>query len=110
MKPADKILINKFYLMNVATSRAKDCLVVLYPDKTCKEENFLFVNKQGIKNNLEQLASEIYNCTLDELTYYAKDLEEMMFGSQTYLISKSKVTHREDVNIHKPNSNYKVLL
>ena len=44
MKPADKILINKFYLMNVATSRAKDCLVVLYPDKTCKEENFLFVN------------------------------------------------------------------
>ncbi|WP_289191861.1 DEAD/DEAH box helicase family protein [Bacteroides acidifaciens] len=107
MKPADKILINKFYLMNVATSRAKDCLVVLYPDKTCKEENFLFVNKQGIKNNLEQLASEIYNCTLDELTYYAKDLEEMMFGSQTYLISKSKVTHREDVNIHKPNSNYK---
>ena len=67
----------------------------------------MFVNKQGIKNNLEQLASEIYNCTLDELTYYAKDLEEMMFGSQTYLISKSKVTHREDVNIHKPNSNYK---
>ena len=107
MKPADKILINKFYLINVATSRAKDCLVVLYPDKTCKEENFLFVNKQGKKNNIEQLASEIYNCTLEELTYYAKDLEEMMFGSQTHLISKCKVTRREDVNIHKPNSDYK---
>lgn len=107
MKPADKILINKFYLINVATSRAKDCLVVLYPDKTCKEENFLFVNKQGEKNNLEQLATEIYNCTLDKLTYYAKDLEEMMFGSQTHLISKSKVTRREDVNIHKPNLDYK---
>lgn len=107
MKPADKILINKFYLVNVATSRAKDCLVIIYPDKTCKEENFLFVNKHGCKNNLEQLASEIYNCSLDELTYYAKDLEEMMFGSQTHLISKSKVTRREDVNIHRPNSDYK---
>ncbi len=107
MNPADKILINKFYLMNVATSRTKDCLIVLYPDKTGKEENFLYVNKKGKKDNLEQLASEIYNCTIDELTYYAEDLEEIMFGSRTYLISKSKVTHREDVNIHKPNSDYK---
>ena len=44
----------------------------LYPDKTCKEENFLFVNKQGIKNNLEQLASEIYNCTFGRVDLLCK--------------------------------------
>lgn len=36
MNPANGIMINKFYLINVATSRAKDCLVVLYPDEHAK--------------------------------------------------------------------------
>lgn len=107
MNPADKILINKFYLMNVATSRAKDCLIILYPDNTCKVENYLYVNCGGKKGNLEQLATGIYGCSLDILTYHASYLEELMFKSKTHLISRSNVTRREDVNIHKPNSDYK---
>lgn len=79
MNPANGIMINKFYLMNVATSRAKDCLVVLYPDDSCKAlQNFWYVNKNSDKDNLENIATQIFGKSVESMTYHSSQLEELI--------------------------------
>lgn len=105
MNPANGIMINKFYLMNVATSRAKDCLVVLYPDDSCKApQNFWYVNKNSDKDNLENIATDIFGKSVESMTYHSSQLEDLMFGEKDYLQKNCKIEYRKDVNMHCDNS------
>lgn len=105
MNPANGIMINKFYLMNVATSRAKDCLVVLYPDNSCKApQNFWYVNKNSDKDNLENIATQIFGKSVESMTYHSSQLEELMFGEKNYLQKNCKIEYRKDVNMHRDDS------
>mgnify|MGYP001081593546 FL=1 len=105
MNPANGIMINKFYLMNVAISRAKDCLVVLYPDDSCKaQQNFWHVNKNSDKENLENIATQILGRSVESMTYHSSQLEELMFGEKDYLQKNCKIEYRKDVNMHHDDS------
>lgn len=105
MNPANGIMINKFYLMNVATSRAKDCLVVLYPDDSCKApQNFWHINKNSDKENLENIATQIFGKSVESMTYHSSQLEELMFGEKDYLQKNCKIEYRKDVNMHHDDS------
>ena len=104
MKPQNKILINKRYLINVATSRAKNSLIILYPDHSCNEKNFIHVNKAGEPNNIEEIAEKVLKCKIGNLTKHSKGIEEELFGTSDYLASLCDVTYHEEVNLHKSES------
>ena len=104
MNPKNKILINKRYLINVATSRAKNSLIILYPDHSCNEKNFIHVNKAGEPNNIEEIAEKVLKCKIGNLTKHSKVIEEELFGTSDYLASLCDVTYHEEVNLHKSES------
>lgn len=107
MTPKEKILINKKYLINVATSRAKNNLIIMYPDQTCNESNFLYVNEKGSRDSIESLARRVLQCSVRQLTTHAKELEEELFGDSERLSKISEVILHEEVNLHDSRSQKK---
>lgn len=101
MFPPDNILINQRNLINVAISRAKHCLVVLYPDASCEVKNFLHIHKHSPARNIESLAEEIFHCDISELTVQADDVERELFGRAGFLAETSEVLLHEEVNYHE---------
>lgn len=101
MVPPDNILINQRNLINVAISRAKHCLVVLYPDASCEVKNFLHIHKHSPARNIESLAEEIFHCNISELTVQADDVERELFGRTGFLAETSEVLLHEEVNYHE---------
>ena len=101
MVPPDNILINQRNLINVAISRAKHCLVVLYPDASCEVKNFLHIHKHSPTRNIESLAEEIFHCDISELTVQADDVERELFGQAGFLTETSEVLLHEEVNYHE---------
>lgn len=104
MHPKDNILINKRYLINVATSRAKYSLIILYPDHSCEEKNFLHVNRGGEKNNIEQIATSVLGHRVQDLTVHALRIEEEMFGDSHALEKKCEVLIQEEINLYNSDS------
>lgn len=101
MTPANNILINKHYLINVAISRAKRCLIVLYPDASCRVENYQYINKNSSDNhNIESIAEDIFNCNIEEITIHSSDLEKELYGNCNYLTNQCVVTFHDEVNLH----------
>lgn len=101
MHPKAKILINKRYLINVATSRAKNSLIILYPDSSCKEKNFMHVNRDGEPNNIERVAEKVLGRKFERIRLLSKVIEEELFGCSDYLSKICEVTYHEDVNLHE---------
>lgn len=106
MTPRDGILINKRYLINVATSRAKDCLVILYPDESCVVKNFSHINHSGEALNIESIARKIFHSDISELTVSAADIERELFGSPDFLANNCEVDFHEEINLHEHTRRY----
>ncbi len=104
MHPKNNILINKRYLINVATSRAKHSLIIIYPDHSCEEKNFLHVNRGGEKNNIEQIAASVLGCRIQELTVNALRIEEELFGDSHALEKQCEVLIQEEINFYSNDS------
>lgn len=104
MTPAQNILINKHYLINVAISRAKRNLIILYPDNSCKVENYQYINKNSSVDNIESIAEHIFNCNIEDITILSPSLENELFGNCNYLINQCEVTFHDEVNLHKSTS------
>ena len=85
----------------MAISRAKHCLVVLYPDASCEVKNFLHIHKHSPARNIESLAEEIFHCDISELTVQADDVERELFGQAGFLAETSEVLLHEEVNYHE---------
>ena len=102
MHPADNILINKHYLINVGTSRAKNNLVIFYPDETCETSNFIHINKNSGHRNIEQIAEEIFSCDIRKISQSSVTLEQEIFGRKNYLSEISDIKYHEEVNYHNP--------
>lgn len=103
MQPAENILINKFYLINVATSRAKNNLVIVYPDESCAVENYWYINRRSKKTNIEKVAERVLGSPVNSITISAGDLEQELFGRPDYLFSESEVIPHEEVTLHHPS-------
>lgn len=107
MTPANNILINKHYLINVAISRAKRNLIILYPDNSCKVENYQYINKNSSANNIESIAEQIFNCNIEDITIHSSALEKELFGNFSYLSTQCEVTFHDEVNLHESTSGAK---
>lgn len=107
MTPAQNILINKHYLINVAISRAKRILIILYPDNSCKVGNYQYINKNSSFDNIESVAEQVFNCNIEDITIHSQSLENELFGNYNYLSTQCEVTFHDEVNLHKSTSEVK---
>ena len=94
------MFLNKLNIINVSISRARDYLIVLMPDdETENIENLTLVKK------VEKLCKE--QTTWSE--QLSPSIEEIMFGSKTYLEDNTFSTTHQLVNVYgKPEKRYEV--
>ena len=94
------MFLNKLNIVNVSISRARDYLIVLMPDDETENVDNLTLIKRVERLCKEQPA---WNEHLSPL------LEEIMFGSKTYLEDNSFSTSHQLVNVYgKPEKKYEV--
>lgn len=102
MTPKENILINNRHLINVAISRAKNCLVIVYPEaEACEVRNFMYVNKNSDLPNIESIAEKVFGCKVSAMTIRADEVEQAMYGEVDHLAKISDVTIHEEVNYHE---------
>lgn len=94
------MFLNKLNIVNVSISRARDYLIILMPDdKTENVDNLTLIKK------VERLCKE--QPTWSE--QFSPLIEEIMFGSKTYLEDNSFSTSHQLVNVYgKPEKRYEV--
>ena len=95
-----KMFLNKLNIINVAISRARDCLIVLTPEK--QTEN---IGKLKLVNKLEKLITQQAKHKL----LYGHEIEETIFGDPMYIEKNSFSTSHQSVNIYtKPECRYEI--
>ncbi|MGC7872083.1 DEAD/DEAH box helicase [Desulfosporosinus sp. SYSU MS00001] len=94
------MFLNKLNIVNVSISRARDYLIILMPDdETENVDNLTLIKK------VERLCKE-QPMWSEQLSPF---IEEIMFGSKTYLEDNSFSTSHQLVNVYgKPEKRYEV--
>ena len=88
---SDAMYLNKLNILNVAISRARDYVFVLMPDdQTANVEQLRLIKR------LERLMKASGDCC--EIS--TNELEQMMFGSTTFIEDNAFSTAHQDVNIY----------
>jgi hypothetical protein len=96
------MFLNKQNILNVSISRARDYLFVLMPDDNTQDVENLYKIKK-----IERL---IHKHAGDRVAVYeAEVIEEIMFGSKTFVYDNSFATSHQSVNVYsKPEKKYEV--
>lgn len=88
--------VHKHFLINVAISRAKDYLVILYPDdKTQGINNLVKINKNN-SNSVEDILKNKMGIHLDDITLQSSFIEEKLFNDNKF-IEKNIITNKHQV-------------
>ncbi|WP_299051691.1 AAA domain-containing protein [uncultured Polaribacter sp.] len=92
--------VHKNFLINVAISRAKDYLVILYPDdKTQGINNLVKINKNNI-DSIEDILKNKMNLKLEDITIHSSAVEEKLFKDFNF-IEKNIITNKHQlVNVY----------
>lgn len=95
-----EMFLNKLNIVNVSISRARDYLIVLMPDdETENIDNLTLIKK------VERLCKEQKNWFEQQ----SPEIEELIFGSRSYLEDNSFSTSHQLVNVYgKPERRYEV--
>ena len=94
------MFLNKLNIVNVSISRARDYLIVLMPDDETENINNLTLIKK-----VERLCKE----QPDWVEHLSPEIEELIFGSKSYLEDNSFSTSHQLVNVYgKPEKRYEV--
>lgn len=96
------MFLNKQNILNVSISRARDYLFVLMPDD----------NTQDVENlhKIKKIERLIHKHAGEKLSVYeAAVIEEIMFGSKTFVYDNSFATSHQSVNVYsKPEKKYEI--
>ncbi|WP_158624874.1 DEAD/DEAH box helicase [Gynurincola endophyticus] len=96
------MFLNKQNILNVSISRARDYLFIIMPDD----------NTQDIENlyKIKKIERLIYrHAPNNHSVYESTEIEEIMFGSDTYIYDNSFATSHQTVNVYsKPERKYEV--
>ena len=97
---SQEMFLNKLNIINVSISRARDYLFVIMPDDDTENIGNLTLIKK-----IEKLCKEQPNW----IEWQAPSIEELIFGSKTYLEDNSFSTSHQLVNVYgKPEKRYEV--
>ena len=95
-----KMFLNKLNIINVSISRARDYLFILMPDDNTENADGLTLIKE-----IEQLCKQQRSWN----EQHASAVEQIMFGSETYIEDHSFATSHQLVNVYgKPEKRYEV--
>jgi hypothetical protein len=94
--------LHKHFLVNVAISRARDHLVILYPDQYTTGIANLYKFDQRSKGSIEQILRDSLKLQLADLTVQATAVEEALFGKGQgqYIQANYLAQSHEQVNIY----------
>jgi hypothetical protein len=91
--------INKTHLVNVAISRARDYLVLVYPDdRTSGIHNLKLINKLSA-GSVESIIQSL-PLRLDDITLHTSAIEHILFGSDNYLQHNTFTNSHQMVNVY----------
>jgi len=107
--PGYGAFIHKHYLVNVAISRARDYLVILYPDNdTSGISNLVKINK-GTAGSLEDILIRKLAVDLEKITLASAQLEKRLFGETGHIEQNTFTNKHQLVNVyHNPQRKYLV--
>lgn len=92
--------IHKHYLMNVAISRAKDYLVILYPDDNTKGiPNLVKINHQT-PGSIEDIIINKLNLKLSDITIQAEAIEEKIFNEKNHIEKNIFTNKHQLINVY----------
>ncbi|AEW03641.1 superfamily I DNA/RNA helicase [Sulfobacillus acidophilus DSM 10332] len=95
-----EMFLNKINIINVSISRARDYLILIMPDDNTENIGHLTLIKQ-----IEKLCKE----QSDWIEHHSHSIEELIFGSQSYLEDNSFSTGHQLVNVYgKAEKRYEV--
>ena len=73
----------------------------LFYSETQSDISFLIIRD---KDNLENIATQIFGKSVESMTYHSSQLEELMFGEKNFLQKNCKIEYRKNVNMHRDDS------
>lgn len=92
--------VHKHYLINVAISRAKDYLVILYPDDKTENINNLVKINQNNSDSIEDILKTKMGVKLDDITIHSSTIEDKLFKDPNF-IEKNIITNKHQlVNVY----------
>lgn len=92
--------IHKHYLINVAISRAKDYLIILYPDNETKGiGNLEKINIQS-EGSIEEILNNRIGTRLDDITIHSSAIEEKIFKKKGFIQENSRTNKHQLVNVY----------
>jgi hypothetical protein len=98
--PSYGAFVHKHFLINVAISRAKDYLVILYPDDKTQGINNLVKINQNNSNSIEDILKNKMGVKLDDITIHSRSIEEKLFNDPLF-IEKNIITNKHQlVNVY----------
>jgi adenylate kinase family enzyme len=92
--------IHKHYLINVAISRAKDYLIVLYPDDDTKGIGNLEKLNFQHDGSIEQILNAKMGVNLDDITIHSSDIEEKILRKKGFIQENSRTNKHQLVNVY----------
>ena len=92
--------IHKHFLINVAISRAKDYLIILYPDDNTKGiDNLEKLNKSS-KGSIEDILKSKMGIEPNSITIHSQAIEEKLFKKKGYIQENSRTNKHQLVNVY----------
>lgn len=98
--PSYGAFVHKHYLINVAISRAKDYLVILYPDDKTQGINNLVKINQTNSDSIEDILKNKMDIKLEDITIQSSSIEEKLFKDSKF-IEKNIITNKHQlINVY----------
>lgn len=98
--PSYGAFVHKHYLVNVAISRARDYLVVVYPDDQTQGINNLEKINKSKPGSIEDIIINELKIPLDDVTVSSRAVEQKLFGDSKF-IEKNIITNKHQlVNVY----------
>jgi len=92
--------IHKHYLINVAISRPKDYLVILYPDNdTTGIENLQKIHKSN-SSSIEYLIENLLGQSLKDVTSHSYEIEAKLFNDKNHIENNVFTNEHQLVNVY----------
>ena len=95
-----RLFLHKHYLINVAISRAKDYLIILYPDEHTQGIENLKKIHRAHSGSIELLIENLLGIKLTEITIQSSDIEQKLFNEKNHIEKNIFTNKHQLVNVY----------
>lgn len=95
-----RLFLHKHYLINVAISRAKDYLIILYPDEHTQGIEKLYKIQRDHLGSIEYLIENLLGINLKDITIQSSDIEQKLFNEKNHIEKNIFTNKHQLVNVY----------